>query len=79
MSLAKQKEATGLRHTGLGFCKAVDESLNQYRYDKYYCSRFIEECLRKGKPEDKIGARDLFHAFQNWNLNNDNDDSIPVL
>ena len=63
--------------TGLGFCKAVDESLNQYRYDNDYCSRFIDECLRKGKPEDKIGARDLFHAYQNWNFNNDNDDSIP--
>ena len=63
--------------TGLGFCKAVDESLNQYRYDNDYCSRFIDECLIKGKPEDKIGARDLFRAYQNWNLNNDNDDSIP--
>jgi putative DNA primase/helicase len=29
--------------TGLGFCKAVDESLKQYRNDNDYCSRFIEE------------------------------------
>ena len=35
--------------TGLGSCKAVDNCVEQYRYDNDYTSRFIEECLTVGE------------------------------
>ena len=31
--------------TGLGPCKAIDQSIEEYRYDNYLSARFIEDCL----------------------------------
>ena len=56
--------------TGLGSCKAIDDCVEQYRYDNDYTSRFIEECLTVGEGVGDTMARTLFEAYTNWHYAN---------
>ena len=52
--------------TGLGPCKAIDQSIEDYRYDNDLSARFIEECLVRGNDFGRIRARELYIAYQRW-------------
>ena len=62
--------------TGLGSYKAVDECVEQCRYDNDYTSRFIEECLTLGEGVGDTKAITLFEAYINWRLANLEHDAI---
>lgn len=62
--------------TGLGSCKAVDDCVEQYRFDNDYTSRFIEECLTVGEGVGDTKARALFEAYTNWHIANLEDELI---
>ena len=61
--------------TGLGFCKAIDQSIEEYRYDNDLSARFIEECLVRGNDFGSVGARELYIAYQGWWLDNSDEDT----
>jgi putative DNA primase/helicase len=61
--------------SGLGPCKAIDEQVDQYRYDNDLAKRFIDECLSESKGS-KVFARDLYEAFADWSRQSGNDDII---
>ena len=60
----------------MGSCKAVDDCVEQYRYDNDYTSRFIEECLTVGEGVGDTMARTLFEAYTNWHTANLEDELI---
>ena len=62
--------------TGLGPCAAIDKAVDQYRYDNDHASRFIEECLEVEVGAGRVGARDLYHIFSQWSLENGFDDHV---
>lgn len=61
--------------TGLGPCKAIDQSIEEYRYDNDLSARFIEECLVRGNDFGSVGARELYIAYQGWWLDNSDEDT----
>ena len=61
--------------TGLGPCKAIDQSIEEYRYDNDLSARFIEECLVRGNDFGSVGARELYTAYQSWWLDNSDEDT----
>ena len=70
---AKELQKTNAT-TGLGPCKAIDQSIEEYRYDNDLSARFIEECLVRDNDSGSVGARELYHAYQRWwSYNSDED------
>ncbi|MDA8798028.1 phage/plasmid primase, P4 family [Alphaproteobacteria bacterium] len=61
--------------SGLGPCKAIDEQVDQYRYDNDLANRFIDECLSESKGS-RVFARDLYEAFADWSRQSGNNDII---
>ena len=61
--------------TGLGSCKAIDQSIEEYRYDNDLSARFIEECLVRDNDFGSIGARELYYAYQRWWSDNSDEDT----
>ena len=61
--------------TGLGPCKAIDQSIEEYRYDNDLSARFIEECLVRGDDFGSVGARELYYAYQRWWSDNSDEDT----
>jgi phage/plasmid-associated DNA primase len=61
--------------SGLGPCKAIDEQVDQYRYDNDLAKRFIDECLSESKGS-KVFARDLYETFADWSRQSGNDDIV---
>ena len=61
--------------TGLGPCKAIDQSIEEYRYDNDLSARFIEECLVRGNDFGSVGARELYYAYQRWWSDNSDEDT----
>jgi putative DNA primase/helicase len=61
--------------TGLGPCKAIDQSIEEYRYDNDLSARFIEECLFRDNDFASIGARELYYAYQRWWSDNSDEDT----
>ena len=69
--LSKALAASG--SNGLGPCKAIDEQVDQYRYDNDLPTRFLDECTREQKGS-KVSARELYDHYCGWcQLNGDND------
>ena len=62
--------------TGLGPCAAIDTAVDQYRYDNDHASRFIEECLKVEVGAGEVDARNLYHIFSQWSLENGFDDLV---
>ena len=70
---AKELQKTNAT-TGLGSCKAIDQSIEEYRYDNDLSARFIEDCLVRDNDSGSVGARELYHAYQRWwSYNSDED------
>ena len=63
-------------NTGQDPCAAVDASVDKYRYDNDHDSRFIEECLKVEVGAGRVGARNLYHIFSRWCLENGFDDPV---
>ena len=61
--------------TGLGSCKAIDQSIEEYRYDNDLSARFIEECLVRDNDSGSVGARELYIAYQRWWSDNSDEDT----
>ena len=61
--------------TGLGPCKAIDQSIEEYRYDNDLSARFIEDCLVRDNDFGSIGARELYIAYQRWWSDNSDEDT----
>ena len=61
--------------TGLGPCKAIDQSIEEYRYDNDLSARFIEECLVRDNDFGSVGARELYIAYQRWWSDNSDEDT----
>ena len=61
--------------TGLCPCKAIDQSIEEYRYDNDLSARLIEECLVRGNDFGSVGARELHTAYQRWWLANRAEDT----
>ena len=61
--------------TGLGSCKAIDQSIEEYRYDNDLSARFIEDCLVRENDSGSIGARELYYAYQRWWSDNSDEDT----
>ena len=61
--------------TGLGPCKAIDQSIEEYRYDNYLSARFIEDCLVRDNDFGSVGARELYIAYQSWWSDNSDEDT----
>ena len=61
--------------SGLGPCKAIDQSIEEYRYDNDLSARFIEECLGRGNDFGSVGARELYYAYQRWWSDNSDEDT----
>ena len=62
--------------TGLGPCKAIDQSIDEYRYDNDLSARFIEDCLVRDNDFGSVGARELYIAYQSW-LSDNSDEDTP--
>ena len=71
---AKELQKTNAT-TGLGPCKAIDQSIEEYRYDNDLSARFIEECLVRGNDFGRIRARELYIAYQRWWSDNSDEDT----
>ncbi|MDA8873863.1 phage/plasmid primase, P4 family [Alphaproteobacteria bacterium] len=71
---AKELQKTNAT-AGLGPCKAIDQSIEEYRYDNDLSARFIEECLVRGDDFGSIGARELYFAYQRWWSDNSDEDT----
>ena len=71
---AKELQKTNAT-TGLGPCKAIDQSIEEYRYDNDLSARFIEECLVRGDDFGRIRARELYYAYQRWWSDNSDEDT----
>jgi putative DNA primase/helicase len=61
--------------TGLGPCKAIDQSIEEYRYDNDLSARFIEDCLVRDNDFGSVGARELYIAYQSWWSDNSDEDT----
>ena len=61
--------------TGLGTCKAIDQSIEEYRYDNDLSARFIEDCLVRDNDFGSVGARELYIAYQSWWSDNSDEDT----
>ena len=61
--------------TGLGPCKAIDQSIEEYRYDNDLSARFIEDCLVRDNDFGSVGARELYIAYQRWWSDNSDEDT----
>ena len=61
--------------TGLGPCKAIDQSIDEYRYDNDLSARFIEDCLVRDNDFGSVGARELYIAYQSWWSDNSDEDT----
>ena len=61
--------------TGLGPCKAIDQSIEEYRYDNDLSARFIENCLVSDNDFGSVGARELYTAYQRWWSDNSDEDT----
>jgi len=61
--------------TGLGPCKAIDEQVDQYRYNNDLPTRFLDECTRQQKGA-KVPARELYDLYCEWCRHNGDDDTI---
>ena len=61
--------------TGLGPCKAIDQSIEEYRYDNDLSARFIEDCLVRDNDFGSVGARELYYAYQRWWSDNSDEDT----
>ena len=71
---AKELQKTNAT-TGLGPCKAIDQSIEEYRYDNDLSARFIEDCLVRDNDFGSIGARELYYAYQRWWSDNSDEDT----
>ena len=72
-AVAYHKALNITNSTGLGPCKAIDEQVDQYRYDNDLPTRFLDECTQTEKGA-KASARDLYDLYCGWcRLNGDND------
>ena len=71
---AKELQKTNAT-TGLGPCKAIDQSIEEYRYDNDLSARFIEDCLVRDNDFGSIGARELYFAYQRWWSDNSDEDT----
>ena len=71
---AKELQKTNAT-TGLGSCKAIDQSIEEYRYDNDLSARFIEDCLVRDNDSGSVGARELYHAYQRWWSDNSDEDT----
>ena len=71
---AKELQKTNAT-TGLGPCKAIDQSIEEYRYDNDLSARFIEECLVRDNDSGSVGARELYIAYQRWWSDNSDEDT----
>ena len=61
--------------TGLGPCKAIDQSIEEYRYDNDLSARFIEDGLVRDNDFGSVGARELYIAYQSWWSDNSDEDT----
>jgi len=69
-------EALGISNsTGLGPCRAIDEQVDQYRYDNDLPKRFLADCTRQSR-DSRVPARDLYQAFCSWCQGIGDDDVI---
>jgi len=72
-AVAYHKALAASGSTGLGPCKAIDEQVDQYRYDNDLPTRFLDECTREQKGS-KVSAKELYDHYCEWcRLNGDND------
>ncbi|MDB4147104.1 phage/plasmid primase, P4 family [Alphaproteobacteria bacterium] len=71
---AKELQKTNAT-TGLGPCKAIDQSIEEYRYDNDLSARFIEDCLVRDNDSGSVGARELYYAYQRWWSDNSDEDT----
>ena len=72
-AVAYHKALAASGSTGLGPCKAIDEQVDQYRYDNDLPTRFLDECTREQKGS-KVSARKLYDHYCGWcQLNGDKD------
>jgi len=71
---AKELQKTNAT-TGLGSCKGIDQSIEEYRYDNDLSARFIEDCLVRDNDSGSVGARELYHAYQRWWSDNSDEDT----
>ena len=74
-AIAYHKALAASGSTGLGPCKAIDEQVDQYRYDNDLPKRFLDECTREQKGS-KVPARELYDHYCNWCRLNGDDDTI---
>jgi len=59
----------------IGPCKAIDEQVDQYRYDNDLPTRFLEERTREQKGS-KASAKELYELYCEWCRLNGDDDTI---
>ena len=74
-AVAYHKALAASGSTGLGPCKAIDEQVDQYRYDNDLPKRFLDECTREQKGS-KVSARELYDDYCDWCRLNGDDDII---
>jgi putative DNA primase/helicase len=74
-AVAYHKALAASGSSGLGPCKAIDEQVDQYRYDNDLPTRFLEERTREQKGS-KASAKELYELYCEWCRLNGDDDTI---